>query len=88
MMANITDNKKELVILNDIYEAWHKLKGRYRYAIVILRNGDNYYAFEEDADVITGVMQIEPTPLWKERQFCILPIANRYLFKNGSKSRL
>ena len=72
MTVNIIDKEKEPVTLNDIYETWYKLKTRYRDAIVLLRSGDNYFSFEEDAYVITGVMQGEPLPLWKERQLCIL----------------
>lgn len=67
------EQEKQPVTLNDIYEAWYKLKTRYRDAIVLLRNGENYYAFEEDADIITGAMGKEPAPLWKERELCILP---------------
>lgn len=73
MTVNIIENEKQPVTLNDTYEAWYKLKMRYRDAIVILRNGDNYYAFEEDAKTISGAMQIEPLPLWKDRHLCILP---------------
>ena len=73
MTVNIIEKEKAPVTLNDTYEAWYKLKVRYQDAIVILRNGDNYYSFERDADVITGAMQKEPTPHWKERQICILP---------------
>ena len=73
MTVNIIENEKEPVTLNDTYEVWYKLKTRYCDAIVILRNGDNYYSFEEDADIITGAMQRELMPFWKERQICILP---------------
>ncbi len=73
MTVNIIENERQPVTLNDTYEAWYKLKTRYRDAIVILRNGDNYYAFEDDADTITNALQKEPLPLWKERQLCILP---------------
>ena len=72
MTVNIIDKEKVPVTLNDIYQTWFKLKTRYTDAIVLLRSGDNYFAFEEDAGVITGVMQ-EPLPLWKERPLCILP---------------
>ena len=73
MTVTIIDKEKQPVTLNDIYEAWYKLKTRYSDTIVILRSGDNYYCFEEDADVVTAVMQMEPLPFWKERQLCILP---------------
>lgn len=73
MTVNIIENEKQPVTLNDTYEAWYKLKTRYSDAIVILRNGDNYYAFENDANIITGAMQKEPIPLWKDRALCILP---------------
>ena len=73
MTVNIIDKEKEPVTLTDICQTWYKLKKRYSDAIVLLRSGDNYFSFEEDAVIITGLMQIEPLPLWKERELCILP---------------
>ena len=73
MTINIMDKEKEPLTLNDIYQCWYKVKTKYTHALVLLRSGDNYFSFEHDADVIAGVMQKEPLPLWKERQLCILP---------------
>ena len=73
MTINIIDQEKVPVTLNDIYNSWYGIKTKYTNAIVLLRSGDKYYSFERDAQVITGVMQIEPLPLWKERHLCILP---------------
>ena len=73
MTVNIIDKEKQPITLNEIYEVWYKLKVRYRDAIVVLRGGDNYFSFEEDADFVTGLMQMELLPPWKERSMCILP---------------
>ncbi len=80
MTVNIIDKEKQPVTLNDIYETWYKLKTRYRDAIVLLRSGDNYFSFEEDAGLITRLMQMEHVPLWKERELCIMPHYNTDAF--------
>ena len=82
MTVNIIDKEQQPVTLNDIYQTWYKLKTRYSDAIVLLRSGDNYFAFEDDADVARAVMQMEPLPLWKERQMCILPYHSTDEFLN------
>ena len=73
MTVNIIDKEKQPITLNEIYEVWYKLKVRYLDAIVLVRSGDNYFSFEEDADFVTVLMQMESLPPWKERSMCILP---------------
>ena len=73
MTVNIIDKEQQPLTLNDIYQCWYKLKTRYSDALVLVRSGDNYFAFEQDAVVIVGLMQREPLPLWKDREVCILP---------------
>lgn len=73
MTINIIENEKQPITLQDIYDTWYQIKRKYWDAIVVLRNSDKYYSFEEDAKLIMGVMGIESIPQWKERELCIFP---------------
>ncbi len=73
MTVTLIEKEKEPLTIKETYEIWQRLKARYPDAIVMLRRANDYYVFDSDAQIVTGVMQIEKPTTYQNKHLCILP---------------
>lgn len=73
MIVTLIDKEKKPLTIKETYELWKKLKARYMDAIVMLRRDKDYYIFDSDAEIVTGVMRIEKPTTYQNKYLCILP---------------
>ena len=73
MVSNIISKDEQSHSLNHTFIAWQNIKTKYMDAIILIRQGNEYYTFGSDAEVVSIMLGIEPERENERRITCHMP---------------